>query len=190
MLSKDILKDYLFQDRLRNSLNCSPTYLWIEPLLAIFHCVRESYYVRKYLKTLRMLEYYQNNQSGSIIKKIMSLYYSVRHQQLSNKYHIYIQPNTVGKGVYIPHFAGGIYLNCFKMGDNCTVSSGVIVGNKATQDNRATIGDNVELTVGCKVIGKVNIGDNVIVCPNSVVIKDVPDYSIVSGVPAIIIKRK
>lgn len=74
------------------------------------------------------------------------------------------------------------------MGDNCIVTGGVVVGNKGSQDNRATIGDHVELTLGCKVIGKVNIGNHAIVAPNSVVIKDVPDKAVVSGVPAKIIK--
>lgn len=74
------------------------------------------------------------------------------------------------------------------MGCNCIVSGGCVVGNKGSQDNRATIGNHVELTLGCKVIGKVNIGDNVIVAPNSVVIKNVPDNAVVSGVPAKIIK--
>ena len=45
------------------------------------------------------------------------------------------------------------------------------------------------ITVGCKIIGKVYIGDNVIVCQNSVVVKDVESNSIVSGVPAKVIKR-
>ena len=47
----------------------------------------------------------------------------------------------------------------------------------------------VELTLGCKVIGGITIGNNVIVAPNSVVVKDVPDNSVVSGVPARTIKH-
>lgn len=190
MESKYLLNEYLSRDKERNSINCTRFYLFIEPFLALFHCVRESYYVRKYLKVLRKLEYYQCHSSGNIFNKALFFFYSLRHQQLSNKYKIYIQPHTVGKGLYIPHFAGGLYLNCVKMGDYCTVSSNVIIGNKGSQDNRALIGNNVELTVGSKVIGKVNIGDNAIVCPNSVVIKNVPANCIVSGVPAVIIKRK
>ena len=53
----------------------------------------------------------------------------------------------------------------------------------------ATIGDHVSLLIGSKVIGKVTIGNNVVIAPNSVVIKDVPDNCIVSGVPAKIIKQ-
>lgn len=179
------LKNYLNADFKRNSINCSNKYLFFENILAIFGVVRESYYVRKYLRNLRKYEYCINN--NIIIGK---LYYGFRWKRLSNKYQIYIHPNTVGKGLYIPHFHGGIQLNCISMGDFCTVSAGVVVGNKGAQDNRATIGNNVELTIGCKIIGKIKIGDNAVVCPNSVVIKDVPANAIVSGIPAQIVKIK
>lgn len=46
----------------------------------------------------------------------------------------------------------------------------------------------MELAVGCKVIGKIKIGNKVVVAPNAVVVKDVPDNAIVGGVPAKIIK--
>lgn len=75
------------------------------------------------------------------------------------------------------------------MGNYCRVNGGVVVGNKDSQDNISTIGNNVRLSIGSKVIGKVTIGDNAIVAPNSVVIKDVPENTIVSGVPAQIVKR-
>ncbi len=74
------------------------------------------------------------------------------------------------------------------MGYNCSVNKGVVIGNKKGQQNRAVIGDNCYFTLGCKVIGKVNIGDNVIVGQNSVVVKDVPKNTIVSGIPAKAIK--
>lgn len=74
------------------------------------------------------------------------------------------------------------------MGNNCSLNTGVIVGNNGGQDKRAIIGDNVSLTIGSKVIGRVTIGDNVVVAPNSVVVKDVPPNAVVSGIPAVIIK--
>lgn len=182
--SKVILKEYIDADKSRNMVNCSAKYLLIEPFLSLFGVVRESFYVRKYLLVLRKLEYYTNVRTHYGGGSIMRFFYTIRWKQLSNKYGIYIHPNTVGKGLYIPHFNGGIQLNCISMGEFCSVSSSVVVGNKGTQDNRAIIGNNVELTIGCKVIGKVVLGNNVIVAPNSVVIKDVPDNAIVSGVPA------
>ena len=84
---------------------------------------------------------------------------------------------------------GGIIVNCKKVGENLTISSGCIIGKKGNNENRAVLGNDVRLAIGSKVIGKVVIGDNVVVAPNSVVIKDVPSNVAVSGVPAIIIKR-
>lgn len=81
----------------------------------------------------------------------------------------------------------GQIINCKSMGYNCSVNKGVVIGNKKGQENRAIIGDNCYFTLGCKVIGKVNIGDNVIVAQNSVFVKDIPSNTIVSGVPAKII---
>ncbi len=182
--SKVILKEYIAADKSRNMVNCSRKYLLIEPFLSLFGVVRESFYVRKYLLVLRKLEYYINVRTHFGGGYLMRIYYTIKWKRLSNKYGIYIHPNTVGKGLYIPHFNGGIQLNCISMGDFCSVSSGVVVGNKGSQDNRVIIGNNVELTIGCKVIGKVVLGNNVIVAPNSVVIKDVPDNAIVSGIPA------
>lgn len=182
--SKVILKEYIAADKSRNMVNCSRKYLLIEPFLSLFGVVRESFYVRKYLLVLRKLEYYINVRTHFGGGYLMRIYYTIKWKRLSNKYGIYIHPNTVGKGLYIPHFNGGIQLNCISMGDFCSVSSGVVVGNKGSQDNRAIIGNNVGLTIGCKVIGKVVLGNNVIVAPNFVVIKDVPDNAIVSGIPA------
>ena len=82
---------------------------------------------------------------------------------------------------------GGIIINCKSIGNYCSANAGVVVGNNGGQDKIAIIGDNVSLTVGSKVIGKVKIGNNVIVAPNSVVVKDIPDNCVVSGVPAKII---
>ncbi len=56
-----------------------------------------------------------------------------------------------------------------------------------SDEKRPIIGDNVDLSVGSKIIGKVRIGNNTIVAPNSVVVKDCPENSIVSGVPAKVI---
>ena len=81
----------------------------------------------------------------------------------------------------------GVIINCKSVGCNCTVNAGVVVGNN-NRGGMAVIGDNVDLCVGCKVIGDVTVGDNVIVAPNSVVVKDVPANAVVTGIPARILK--
>jgi len=81
-----------------------------------------------------------------------------------------------------------VIINALSLGDNCIVNCGAIIGNKNNSEKKPTIGNNVEITIGAKVIGKITIGDNVIIAPNSVVVKDVHDNAVVSGVPAKIIK--
>lgn len=92
--TKAELVECINTDKSRNVVNCSKPYLFAEPLLALFGVVRESYYVRKYLRTLRKLEYFTNINKGRVSK----LYYTMKWKRLSNKYQIYIHPNTVGKG--------------------------------------------------------------------------------------------
>jgi serine O-acetyltransferase len=63
-----------------------------------------------------------------------------------------------------------------------------VVGKKGDNEHRAIIGNNVSLSLGTIIVGKVKIGDNVKTGPNTVIIKDVPSNCAVSGVPAVIIK--
>lgn len=56
--------------------------------------------------------------------------------------------------------------------------------------NVPQIGDNVYLCSGSRVIGKVNIGNNVVIAPNSLIIKDVPDNAVMVATPATILKYK
>lgn len=181
--SKLELKEYLDADRARYGKRRFKILGWA--------CGDEGVIIVRFLRILRWLEYYTNKK-----KRIWDYFpYSIlfvlfRRERLRTG--LQLNVNTIGKGLYIPHFAGGIYANCEKMGDNCIISTGVVLGNKGGGKNpgRPTIGDNVEICVGAKVIGSVYVGNNVIIAPNSVVVSDVPDNAIVSGVPAKIIKIK
>lgn len=81
-------------------------------------------------------------------------------------------------------------LNAKHLGNYCGINAGVLLGNNETQDNIPWIGDYVALGPGVKVIGKVNIGDNVFVAANAVVVKDIPNNSIAGGVPAKVLKER
>lgn len=145
----------------------------------------------KYLKSLRKLEYATNCLKGkSLWGNLVYRYRLIKHERLSYEYDIDIKANQVGYGLYLPHvIGGGIITNCKSIGNYCAINCGVLLGNKGTED-LAVVGDNVDMTTGCKIIGKVIVGNNVIIAPNSVVVKNIPDNAIVSGIPSKILKFK
>lgn len=151
----------------------------------------ECFMVYNYLKALRKYEYAINVcHSNGIIGRIYYYHAKVKYHRMGVKYGVRVNPNVVGPGLRIPHIGGGTIVGPDSMGANCIVGSGVVIGTKTGTDRRPIIGNRCELAVGCKVIGGVTIGDNVIVAPNSVVVKDVPANAIVSGIPAKILKMK
>ena len=68
------------------------------------------------------------------------------------------------------------------------IGQGVTIGRQLDPEGVPVIGNNVYISAGSRILGNIKIGNNVIIGANSVVIKDVPDNSIVAGVPAKIIK--
>ena len=140
------------------------------------------------MKALRRLEYLTNIKKN-IFQKIEYFYAFWNYKRLCFRYKMKIGINTCGPGLYIPHIGFLRVATKARVGKNCIIAPGVVIGTKHTFDNVATIGDNVEIALGAKIIGKVSIGNNVIIAPNSVVVKDIPDNCVVSGIPAKIIKK-
>ncbi len=167
-----------------NRESCS----WFRMKLCLWYGY-EHYMAYNYLCALRRFEYRLNNKKGKF--DLLYVLAKIKYRRLGVKYGFRINPNVVGYGFKIRHIScGGGIVGAKKMGNYCSVNGGVVIGIKQNQDDRATFGDNCTLNVGCKVIGKINIGNNVTIAPNSVVVKDVPDNAIVSGIPAKIIKMK
>lgn len=184
ILNKKALKFFIAKDRERNIGNPS-----LLQFIAKYLFGTDDMLAYRYLKGLRQLEYAENClRNRNLFGKILWAIRKYQHQRNCRKFNIMISPNMVGYGLKIPHvIGGGIIINCSSMGNNCGVNVGVVVGKK--NNEKPTIGDNVLLLAGCKVIGNVVIGDGAKIAPNSVVIKDVPEYCAVSGVPAVIIKK-
>lgn len=112
----------------------------------------------------------------------------LRHYQF--KYGIQIPSRTkIGRGFYIGHFGGIVVNGATVIGKNCNISQGVTIGqaNRGPRKGCAIIGDNVYIGPGAKIVGHVNIGNNVAIGANAVVTKDIPDNAVVAGVPARII---
>jgi serine O-acetyltransferase len=97
----------------------------------------------------------------------------------------------IGDGFSLYH-RGTVYIGPIKIGKNCTISHNVTIGRslKGGQIGRPTISDNVWIGTGAVVVGKINIGKDVLIAPNAFVNFDVPDHSIVIGNPGKIIKKE
>jgi serine O-acetyltransferase len=97
----------------------------------------------------------------------------------------------VGPGLYINHPGGIVVHSEAVIGRNCNLSHDVTVGeaNRGPRKGFPVIGDAVFLGPGAKVIGRVHVGDDVAVGANAVVTSDVPDGSVVAGVPARVISH-
>ena len=94
----------------------------------------------------------------------------------------------IGGGLIVQHGYGTI-IAPRKIGKNCWVNQGVTIGYTNDEDC-PTLGDNVTVYCGAKVLGDVHLGDNVVVAANAVVVKDVEANCVVAGVPAKVIKNR
>ena len=93
----------------------------------------------------------------------------------------------IGGGLIVQHGYATI-IAPRKIGKDCWINQGVTIGY--TNDNDCpTLGDNVTVYAGAKILGNVRVGNNVIVAANAVVVKNVEDNCIVGGIPAKVIKR-
>jgi serine O-acetyltransferase len=94
----------------------------------------------------------------------------------------------IGPGLYVPHPVGTVIM-ADEIGANVTLVSGITIGMRNEPDF-PTIGDNVFIGAGARVLGDIKVGDNVNIGANAVVVKDVPANSTAIGVPAKIVPNK
>lgn len=105
---------------------------------------------------------------------------------------IEIHPGAkIGKGVFIDHGMGVVIGETAVVGDNVLMYQGVTLGGTGLEKGKRhpTIGNNVVIGAGAKILGNITIGDNSYIGANAVVIKDIPANSTVVGVPGRITKQ-
>lgn len=93
---------------------------------------------------------------------------------------------TIGKGLMIDHGMGVVIGETAVVGDNCTIYQGVTLGGtgKDTGKRHPTIGNNVMIGSGAKVLGPFTVGDNAKIAAGAVVLDAVPEGATAVGVPA------
>ncbi len=99
---------------------------------------------------------------------------------------IEIHPGAkVGKGFFIDHGMGVVIGETAEVGDNCLLYHGVTLGGTSLEKKKRhpTLGENVVVGAGAKILGAISVGDNCHIGANAVVLRDVPPGSIVVGIP-------
>ena len=113
-------------------------------------------------------------------------------QWARHKTGIEIHPGaTIGKGLFIDHGMGVVIGETTEIGDNCTLYQGVTLGGtgKDVGKRHPTLGNNVLVGAGAKVLGPFTIADNSKIAANAVVLEEVPENSTAVGIPARVVRR-
>lgn len=123
-----------------------------------------------------------------------NLFFAARwlSQRASKKTGVEIHPAVeVGKRFFIDHGTGVVIGETAVIGDDVTIYQGVTLGGtgKDTGKRHPTIGNNVMIGAGAKVLGPLVIGDNSRIAAGAVVLEDIPPNSTAVGVPARVVKK-
>lgn len=99
---------------------------------------------------------------------------------------------SIGKGLFIDHGMGVVIGETTIVGDNVTLFQGVTLGGtgKETGKRHPTLGNNIVVGAGAKVLGNIQIGENSYIGANAVVLKDTPPNTTIVGVPGRITKQE
>jgi len=168
------LKDYLRADLYRYS-GAKATCYFLKALSPSLPAFRYTYLLR--------------HASAFPKYSIRGLLYRALLQHYSYKYGFQILPNTrIGKGLYIGHRGTVVINGLAEIGNNCTRTHLVTIGqaNRGEEKGCPKIGNKVWVGAGAVIVGKILIGDNVLIAPNAYVNFDVPSNSIVTGNPAVV----
>ena len=136
-----------------------------------------------------------------IYYKIAHYFYIRKHyfiarllsERAKRKTGIEIHPGAIiGKNLFIDHGMGIVIGETTVIKNNVTIYHGVTLGGRGYSKGKRhpTIGNNVLIGAGAKILGNINIGDNAKIGANAVVLSDIKDNTTAVGIPAIIINKE
>lgn len=113
-------------------------------------------------------------------------------QRCVRRTNIEIHPGaTIGRRLFIDHGTGVVIGETTVIGDDCTIYQGVTLGGTGKDKGKRhpTLGNHVMVGSGAKVLGPIEIGNDVRIAAGAVVLSDIPDHSTAVGVPARVVRR-
>ncbi len=121
------------------------------------------------------------------------IFYSLFKRHYSYKYGFQIPAGTlIGAGFFLGHFGNVVINGDATIGRNCNIAHGVTIGqsNRGARKGVPSIGNNVWIGANAVIVGKITIGNNVLIAPLTYVNTDIPENSIVIGNPCKIIGKE
>lgn len=137
--------------------------------------------IKVFLKRFRKCQFSSSN--------IFSVFKKLSFRRIKQKLNIELYGKTsIGYGLYIGHPYGITINDGAVIGNNCNIHRGVLIGqeNRGMRKGTPIIGNCVWIGINSSIVGKVTIGDDVLIAPNTFVNCDIPSHSIVFGNPCII----
>lgn len=119
----------------------------------------------------------------------LKLFYKVLYKLWAHRHGIEIGATMqIGKGLHLGHPFNITVNNNATIGKNCCINKGAVIGatNRGERKGCPTLGDKVWVGINAAIVGKITIGDDVLIAPNSYVNVDVPSHSVVFGNPCVI----
>lgn len=137
-----------------------------------------------YLRHMRFCSYYSIRQG--VFYKILFLYHYWRYKSLGLKLGFSIGYDVFGYGLHIPHYGTIVVNGDCKIGNYCVLHTCTCIGGTGK-----VIGDGLYVGTGAKIMGKINLGDNVSIASQSLVNKSFGENDILlAGMPAIVKKKR
>jgi serine O-acetyltransferase len=124
---------------------------------------------------------------NKIIRAPWTIVYIILHKLIEIICGITIGSTAViGRRLCIEHHGCIVIHGASIIGDDCLIRHGVTLGNTGLDDpfGAPRVGHRVQIGAGAKILGRISVGNNVIIGANAVVIRDVPDNAVMGGVPA------
>lgn len=176
--SEQMLNEYLAAD---NSWQRPQN---LKQWLLEWNASRTHWYLHKYLRYLRLEEYYAN--TGRCYR---ALWYEGRKNRLGIRLNLEICKNCFGKGLSVYH-QGCVVNPAVRAGDGCILHGANCIGNDGKNPEVPKLGHRVNVGYGAVIVGGITIADDVTIGANAVVIHSVTEPGCtVAGVPARIVRQ-
>lgn len=128
-----------------------------------------------------------------VVRQLLGVFGAIAHKAINLIVGVELPKRAqIGKGLYIPHTGSIVLHHRVTLGENCTLSQEVTIGEGGRGEKKGwpAIGDRVYIAPGAKIFGAISVGNDVAIGANAVVNRSFEDFSVVAGIPGKVVSHK